>query len=329
MSASGFEPKPVYVVSGADEFRRSETVQQILHALEAHAGADSPSRLDGDSCELAAVLDEVRTYSLLGGRRVVVVENADSFITANRAALENYASAPADSGTLILECRTLAANTRLYKIVSKVGKVVRCDPLKGRDVIDWLIKRATTQHGKRLDDRAAWLLKDLVGDSLGELDAEVSKLAIYVGDRPAVVSADVEALVGNNREQNVFGVIDAMASGDTPTALHQWERVLATDRAAPGRAIGGLAWGIRRLMEIKEEADRGAPLNVLARKAFTRPDVLQRRLSMVTLQELREQLTDLLEADVATKTGLGTVPTAIERFIIKHSAGKAMAARRS
>jgi DNA polymerase III delta subunit len=43
---------------------------------------------DGSDAELAEVLDEVRTFSLLGGRRIVVVSGADPFVSRHRAALE-------------------------------------------------------------------------------------------------------------------------------------------------------------------------------------------------------------------------------------------------
>ena len=317
--AQNISVKLVYAVHGPDTFRKREAVESICRTLEAEVGAEISCKLDGDEVDLATVLDEVRTYSLLGGQRIVIVENADTLITKHRAALERYCEEPTDSGVLILVCKTLPGNQRLHKIIAKVGEVFRCETPKGRDVVDWMIGRARDVCGKRLDSRAAWKLREYSGDSLEALDTELTKLALFVGERPAIDISDVEELVGNQREQNVFGVIDAIASGDAATALHQWERVLATDRAAPARAIGGLAWGIRRLMEIKEEAERGTPVNVLARKAYTSPDVLQRRLQMVSIGQLQAQLSELTEADFATKIGKTTVPVAIERFIVRQT----------
>jgi DNA polymerase-3 subunit delta len=313
------EPKSVYAVYGSDTFRKREAVERICRTLESDIGAEISCRFDGDEADLASVLDEVRTYSLLGGTRIVIVDNADALISAHRPALERYCEEPADSGVLVLVSKSLAANTRLHKIIARKGTVTRCDTPKGRDIVDWMLRRASDAYGKKLDPRAAWKLREFSGDSLEALDGELTKLSLFVGDRPAIRLEDVEDLVGNQREQNVFGVIDAMASGDAATALHQWERVLATDRAAPARAIGGLAWGIRRLIELKHEAEQGTPLNVLARKAYTRPDELRRRLSLLTVDQLQQQLSELMEADLASKTGASTVPVAIERFIVRQT----------
>lgn len=321
MSAKSTEIRLVYAVCGQDTFRKRETLADLCRQIAERDGdGQGPTYLEGANAELAAVLDEVRTFSLLGGRRVVVVTEADAFITKHRAALERYCEAPADSGTLILECNSLPSNTRLYKIIAKSGEVLRFDALKSRDVNPWIIHRARETYGKRIDDRAAWMLRELTGTALGILDAELSKLAIFVRDRDAITTGDIEALVGRHREEDVFGVLDAMADGDASRALAQWEKVLATDRAAPARAVGGLAWGVRKLIDLKQQAQRGVPSYVLAKQAFTSPEIIDRRLRAASIAELQDQIVDLLNADLASKTGLSSVPAAIERFIITHSA---------
>jgi DNA polymerase-3 subunit delta len=267
------------------------------------------------------VLDEVRTPSLLGDRRVVIVDDADAFISANRTALERYASNPADSGSLVFLFQSLAKNTRLYKIINGNGKVVSCPAPKGRAVIDWIGRRAHSKYAKRLDHAAAQLLRDHVGDGLGSLDAELAKLSAYVGEREQVTRGDIDTLTGHHREERVFAVTDAMASHDAAAALGHWEQVLATDRAAPGRAIAGLAWGIRRLLEARRDWEGGVSVRELARRMYSDPGVLQRRLERVTARQLEVQQRDLLAADLAVKTGASTVGLAVEKFIVKHSAG--------
>ena len=279
MSSKQEKIESVYAVFGPEPFLKTETVSRICQtAMDSGEAEDGPNRVDGSDTDLATVLDEVRTYSLLGGRRMVVVEDADSLIKKHRAALENYCASPADSGTLILVCNSLAANTRLYKAIAKTGKVIKCEPIKGRDLASWICHRAGEKYGKQMDSRTAWTLRENVGNSLGALDAELSKLALYVADRKQITTADIEALVGHHREEDVFGVTDAMASGDTAKAFAQWERVLATDRAAPMRAVGGLAWGIRKLLDLKAQAEAGASVYSLAKQAYTQPEILKRRL---------------------------------------------------
>ena len=326
MPASSTRIHPVYAVVGNDRSMRNDALEDILRDLPGEAEALPPTRVDGADADLAEVLDEVRTPSLLGDHRVVIVDNADSFISTGRQALERYCSNPSDGGSLILLCNTLARNTRLYKIVSSAGKIIPCNPPKGREVVPWIIRRAQTKHNRRIARRGAEMLREHVGDAPGLLDAELGKLAIYVGERAEITPADIAALTGRHREEKVFAVTDAMSSGDTQTALRQWEQVLATDRAAPARAIAGVAWGIRRLLEARRDMEQGASLRELARRMYTDPDTLQRRLERVTISQLEEQQRDLLSADLAVKTGASTVDAAVEKFIVKHSAGAVAAA---
>ncbi len=319
MQATISTVQPVYALVGQDRFLLSEELKKILRAMADELDELGPTRVDGSRGQLAEVLDEVRTRSLLGSRRVVIVEDADPFITANRKALERYCESPSADGCLVLLCKSLPKNTRLHRIINNTGMVVTCEPPKGRAVLSWLTGRAQKAYGKRLGAAAAQRLREHLGDVLGLLDAELGKLAAYTGGRDEIAPADIDALTGHHREEKVFAVTDAMSSGDTAAALGHWEQVLATDRAAPGRAIAGLAWGVRRLLQARRDWEEGTALGELARRMYTDPAVLKRRLQRVTVRGLEAQQHDLLEADLAIKTGASTLEVAVERFIVKHS----------
>jgi len=323
MPSPGTVVHPVYAVIGQDRFLRSEALARILRTVAPHMDALGPTRLDGESASLADLLDDVRTPSLLGGRRIVIVDDADDCISANREKLEKYCADPATGGCLILLCDSMPKNTRIRKIISGSGEVIECEPLRGRAVVTWIVRRAKEVHGKKMNDAAAQTLKEFIGDTLGGLDAELAKLAAYVGDRPEITAKDIDAATGEHREEKVFAVLDAIAVGDTVSALQAWEQVWATDRAAPGRAIGGLASSVRQLLAARRQWDRGANVTSIANSVFgfkfTRPEVLRDRLEKNSVDQLREQQRDLLDADIARKTGLSTVEVAVERFIVKHS----------
>jgi len=319
MPAAATVAHPVFAVIGQDHFLRDEALERILRALAPHMDALGPTRLDGESVSLADLLDEVRTPSLLGGRRVVIVDGADDCITANREKLEKYCADPALCGCMIFLCDSMPKNTRIRKIISGSGEVIECDPPKPWALPDWIVRRAKEAYGKGMVKSAAQILREHVGNSLAGLDSELAKLATYVGDRPEITAKDINAATGEHREELVFAVLDAIADGDAVSAFRAWEQVWSTDRAAPGRAVAGLAWSVRRLLEVRREWERGADIGGLARRMFTDPVTLQRRLERSGVGQLREQQRDLLAADIAAKTGLSTVEVAVERFIVKHS----------
>lgn len=311
---------PICVVYGKSSYLRRQALGGIVK--RELAGGD-PSlnlhRMEGAKADITQVLDDVRTFPMLGGRRVVIVDDADLFISKHRQILEQFTLSPADSGCLVLVCSSFDARTRFYKAVKKIGEAIECNPLRGRALISWLVSTARGAYQKGLAQQAAVRLCDHVGGSQDALDAELAKLALYVTPRSEITVEDVEAAVGHYREQTVFAVMDAIAVGDARTAIEEWQQVLATDRAAPGRAIGGLAWGVRKLLDTRRKLDQGTPIEALARESWTDVNVLAKRMQRTTVRQLEDQLTDLLHADLESKTGLGTVGTAVEKFIVKHS----------
>lgn len=309
-------PKPVYVVFGSEPFLRRHALREVHRSVGVASDPMACTCFDAEA-ELADVLDELRTVPLLAARRLVTVDDADTFISTHRAALERYLSSPSDSASLLLICKSFPSNTRLYRMAGEIGGINACEPLKGGAVPAWITRQAQEAYGKRIDRAAAVLLRQLVEDDLGTLDGEIAKLAIFVGDRLAITATDVEVLVGLSREQKVFGIADAMTCGDGPRALGLWEQVWATDRAAPGRAIGGLAWGLRRYVESKHALDAGEPCDGWARQLWVDPAELRRRLGRLQADALERLLVELLSADVAVKTGLGEVRAALEKLICR------------
>lgn len=318
MAARAVKAHAVYAVVGKDRFLRDDAVSGLLDALASAMDDMGPTRFEGSEAVLAEVLDEVRTLSLLGGRRIAIVEEADAFITAHRKPLERYCAEAADTGSLILSCNALAANTRLHKIIADQGSIIRCEMPKGRAVVGWIQNRAKSRYGKSISAPAAGALREQIGDAPGLLDSELAKLTAYVAERPEITAADIGALTGRHREEKVFAVIDAVSEGDAAAALRNWEQVLATDRSAPARAIAGLAWGVRRLLEAHRSWSRGTNLFSLARSMYTDAAILERRLERTSMAQLEQQQRDLLSADLAVKTGASQVNSAVEKFIVKH-----------
>jgi len=323
MSAS-LDPRnllPVYVVFGQDDFLRRRHLESIARAV---LGDDTQGMgradFDGDTAELSAVLDDCRTPSLMAPTRMVCVRDADAFVSAHREAIERYIDMPSEAGVLVLVCRSWPKNTRLYKKVAALGGHLPCDPPRKDALPGWLIDRAAKAHNNKLTHSAAQRLADLVGDNLGRLDMELAKLATFVpGDKPIDIDT-VDHLVGMSRQETVFGIIDAVALRDPRRALHLWEQVIATDKDAPYRAIGGLAYGVRKLIEAKQLVARGLSVGEARgrlRLYGSTTASLKRQLDRFTLRQWHDLLGRLLEIDVGAKTGLAPVPRAVESLIVE------------
>ncbi|MCK5270121.1 MAG: hypothetical protein KAJ46_05020 [Sedimentisphaerales bacterium] len=121
---------PVYVIYGKDRRRTIDVLGGIVEKVL--GGADPQMALnayDGTEANIAEVLVDLRTLPFLSERRVVVVKDADAFISEYRDELEKYLDKPSASGVLVMTTESFPANTRLAKKARQVGQVFEYKPV--------------------------------------------------------------------------------------------------------------------------------------------------------------------------------------------------------
>ena len=229
--ASQQPTRPVYAIFGDDAYLIRESIRAVGQAVFPGAEADAAiSRFAGPVTDLAAVLDELFTLPFFSRRRLVVVEDADPFVTKHRKDLEAYVDRPSASGVLLIQTKQWLSTTRLAKLIDQAGLVVDCTALRDRDtarVVTWLIEYASKRCAAHLDSGAARLLVDLVGLELGILVAEVEKLAVYAGESERISRGDVAKLVEAGRVETIWKALDAATTGQGATALKLLDDLLA------------------------------------------------------------------------------------------------------
>ena len=150
-------PQAVCAVFGADPFLKRQVLLRIRQAVLGTGEGDiSLTSFEGKTAKLADIQDELSTLAMFGdGKRMAVVEEADDFVTRFRAELEDYVAKPSATGVLVLELKTLAANTRLYKAIDAAGLLVDCNAPAAAGIAKWLRSWAKQAHGFQLDASAA------------------------------------------------------------------------------------------------------------------------------------------------------------------------------
>ena len=183
-----------------------------------------------DKATFAEVFDDLDTVPFFFPRRLVVVENADPFVTQYRAELETKVGSLSATGTLVLDVKTWQSTTRLAKLVDH-SATLNCKALQPFKMPAWCTDWAKSQY-TRSPSPAASLLIELIGPEMGLLDQELLKLAVYVGDRPKIDPADVDRLVGNNRTANTFKI---STRWPPPTPKARWRSCTASSIRATTR----------------------------------------------------------------------------------------------
>jgi DNA polymerase-3 subunit delta len=239
--------KAVYVIFGEDVYLRREAARGIIElVLGEQADEMAVSRFEGKSSSLADILDELRMLSFFARRRVVVVEEADAFVTKYRGELETYVQSPASNGVLVLLVKSFPSSTRLAKLVDTGGLALDCSSPAEKDLVPWLIRLAATKHDAELDPAAARLLVELVGAEVGILAAEVEKLSVYVASTGRIERDDVSRMVEAGRIETVWKVLDAATVGQAAAATRHLDELLAAGEP-PVRVLAAMASSLLKL----------------------------------------------------------------------------------
>ncbi|MFO0889753.1 MAG: DNA polymerase III subunit delta [Isosphaeraceae bacterium] len=238
--------KPVYVIHGDDVYLRRESCAAAVRAVLGDA-EDNPGirRFAGSEATLADVLDELRTLPFFSRRRLVVVEDADTFVTRNRKDLEEYVKAPSTSGFLVLLVKSWPSTTNLARLVAAGGLTVDCTSPGEKDLVPWLVAYAGKQEA-HLEADAARLLLELVGPETGLLTAEVDKLVVFVGQEGRIRRDDVARMVEAGRIETVWKVLDEATSGQAAEALRHLDNLIAAGEH-PIKLVAALATTLQKV----------------------------------------------------------------------------------
>jgi DNA polymerase-3 subunit delta len=277
--------------------------------------------LDADPAKAnpADVLDELRTPSFFASKRIVLIKNADDFISENRPLLEKYFDNPSSCGILVLMVKSWRANTKLAGKLSKVGELVSVQNISARQLPRYLVGYAHRKHEKALSRSAAELLVELAGDELGRLCSEVDKLVLFAESEKEITAEHVEALIGHNRLFGAFQVIAAMTNGDTAGASQRLRRMFAADKKAPYTTVGAFAYHFRRMFNAAAMLQKGHSAGRIASqlRLWGDTDTFIKQVRRLGLEKIGSILAELARIDYETKTGQATTEVAIEQLIFK------------
>jgi DNA polymerase-3 subunit delta len=236
----------VYVVHGDDLYLRREATSAIVRAvLGDEADELATRRFEGNTAGLADVMDELRTLPFFSKRRLVVIDDADPFVTRNRKELEAYVATPSANGVLVLMVKSWASTTNLAKQVAASGLALDCSSPSEKDLVPWLVEFAAS-CGARLETDAARLLLELVGPEAGLLTSEVEKLAVFVGESGKIRRSDVARMVEAGRIETVWKVLDEVTTGRAAEALAHLD-TLITSGEHPIKLLAALSGSLQKL----------------------------------------------------------------------------------
>jgi len=307
--------KPVYALAGESSYLQLEKLAELLRMAPVDA-----QRLDveGETAELADVLDELRSFAMFGGGKVVVMRDAEEFISRFREQFEEYLANPSTSATLILRCgKKIPSNQRVHKLLQKCGEIIECEAPK--DFARWIVARAKEPHGLTISFDVAQLLFEFLGKDMGRIDNELAKLALMNKGGKLTIE-DVHGSVAFQSLRPMWDLTNALSAADQAEAIRRWRQLLQMDKSAEFRGITWLSvWleSVRRAIEMQKQ---GVPADAIGNELKIWPRESRGKFFAVCKhmgpEGVSRAMAQLAEIDYQSKTGVGDAAENVERFLL-------------
>ncbi|MEJ5339987.1 MAG: DNA polymerase III subunit delta [Thermogutta sp.] len=317
----------IWVTYGDDEYLHTLTLQKLRKVwLPQPEDELNLSEFSADDVTWADVYRELVTVSMFTTHpRVVIVTQADNFVTRHRAELEKWVSESSRRNILALSVHQWSPQTRLAKLVAEKGVAVECSFSKKKrpELVAWIRKWARQEYGLTLESEAAELLLESVGPVSGLVDQELRKLAGL--GKKTITTEMVRELTGTWRTKTVWEIIHAALEGKTAAALTEVHRLLEAGETPLG-ILGMMAGTLRRYTLATHRYLHPVPgqprvtlqgaLSESGVPAFALKDE-EMRLRRLGRHRAARLVHWLRMADAAMKGGLATDPRIVlERLIV-------------
>ncbi len=322
----------VLVLYGAEPMLMRQHLEQLTAALEKAHGETESFSFDGRTRAVADVLDELRSFSLMQCYKIVIVDDADQFVSAHRAALERYAQSPVDHATLVLRSGKWRRGN-LDKLIVKVGAIVSCDTPTPAGAQTWLVGRSKSQHQHTLSQNAAALLVRRIGPDLGRLDSELAKLVLLAGPGERIDARLIERIVGRDSDEQAYEIQEALLeslagrAGSAPGsrgAIEKIHELVHVSRQADVLIAYFVADLVRKLHVAAHLRRQGVTDAAIAREVGIfggRRASFFEALRGLDVRVIGDLFDAIVDADARSKSGLGDPVRNVERFCVTLASG--------
>lgn len=298
----------IQLLFGEDNFRSRKKLNQIKENFI----KEDPSKInlacfDIEETEFKNIKEAMQAQPFLAESRLIIIENLISKgyknIQEKFYDLIEEKKISESNNVVLFESNKVKKNLRLYKLVSKTGKVEEFNNLFGYQLNKW-IENEVKNRGGKISNRALSKLAAFVGHNLSQMDCEIEKLIAYKSGGE-ITEEDIDLQVKAKLDDNIFNFVDALGRKDKSMALK-----LLHEQIEQGRneiyLLSMLSYQLRNLITIKNLSDSGINQQQIASKAKMHPYVVKKTMGQVQnfeLDKLKIMYNDLLEADISFKTG--------------------------
>ena len=256
------------LIYGSDFGSVLETAEQIAKMITPDLKDDfcvvrlTPSKIKENK---TIVLDSANALSLMGGRRLIWIKEAD-----NSCAFvidEVFAQIKTDAFVL-MSADNLMKNSALRNAGENHPKclTIACYEDTERDIVN-TISAFLSEQGYRASPSAINMLKERLTENRVASRRELEKLITYVGERKNIEEQDVQAVIKTSSSTSFDTLCMAVASGNCRQADTAFQLLLASGENSVG-VVRVLIGYFNKLLLAVNAVSNGEPIDMAVKRVI-------------------------------------------------------------
>ena len=305
----------VYLLYGTKNFEIEKKIKKISKDIDDM----NISKYDLNNDMLSLVLEDAKTMSLFGDKKLVIADNANLFTgstSKDSELIEEYLNHINENTIFILIVHSDKLDTRkkITKLIQKVGKIQEFN-----DELDTtsLVRRLFKDYN--IDYKTVQLFIDRVGNNPLIIQNEINKIKIYKGNDKNITEEDILNLTTKLIEIDIFKLIDYIVKKNKEKALELYYEMLKMNEE-PIKIVVILANQFRIMYQSKELLKKGYSEKDIASTLKIHPYRVKLAIQNgrnYSSDTLLQNLNALADIDIGIKTGTISKDLALELFILK------------
>ena len=315
--------KHFYFLYGSERFYQTEIIQALKLKLITEDNHDfNLETFDAKASSVNQWLGAVKTISFLGGTKLVVVRDLHEVISKKQGsdedtqskktnfidnqdiqALIDYANTKLVDTCLVITADKVDRRVKLIKTLTEFDGASCCEAPQKEELWLW-VKTLAKESGYSISKEAAESLVDHTGTRPGILAKELEKLLVFSGKNKTISRCDGNEVVGDTAVVEDFSLANALKEANLEKVMHLIRKEIDHGEA-PERLVGGIAWQIRTIWEVKTHQSQGLPPNQIAKKMGANPGAVHialKHTKKFSIKQLRKCHGELVLADRSLKS---------------------------
>ena len=294
---------PVYLLTGDENYY----IDEVSNFIESSVVDESLRDFDqvilyGRDTNMRAVLSNAKQFPVMSPVRLVMVKEAQNIDSDEWDPLVEYLNHPQPQ-TLLVFCyrhKKLDKRKKVYKTILNKGCVFESAKMYDDRLPDW-IGTYVNNHGTSITQKGAMLIAEYIGNDLGKIANELSKVFITLRPGEPIDENIIERNIGISKDYNVFELQKAIGRRDVVKCNRIVNHFAANPKDNPIQMVVSMLYSFFiKVMIYHQLPDKTKAVGVLNVNSFFIRDYAT-AASNYPLPKLASCIGYLYEADLRSK----------------------------